>query len=72
MNIDPKTFKSYDGYKFDESEFIEKTGFKVIKEFSISCRDDDYNFAIGKIDGELYWYQSNWGSIWKHDFGKIE
>lgn len=77
MNLDFKTYKSYNGYTVDETEFIGNTEFNIIKDFPMTCGDDDVTIAFGRIgDGRLWYYRSNWGRIWItdgfQDFGALE
>lgn len=72
MNIDFKSFKSWNGYTLKESEFVEKTGFVEIRSFNFQTKDNEYNVTIGKIGDEIWYYKDNYGDIWYDDIGKVE
>lgn len=72
MNINYKEFESWDGFQFEELEFLKKTGFVELKSFNCDTRDEDRNVCIGKIGNEVWYYREVYGRIWHDDFGRIE
>lgn len=70
-NINYKEYKSWNGYTFDDDEFIEKSGFVEIRSFNFQEKDEEFNVCIGKIGNDFYYYKDNYGKIWADDLGKI-
>lgn len=72
--MDTKTIKEWFESELTkpEHEFLKLTGFKELKFFDVSGRDDWVEIYIGRIENRFFWYKTIDGNVWYDDWDFLD
>jgi hypothetical protein len=55
-----------------ENDFVKYIGFKELKSWDVSGRDDCVEIHIGKVGNRYFWYRDNSCKVWYDDWGFLD